>query len=278
MAKNAQALSEHNSQASAVVEPKVLVDAKNLLFGVPVFRPVQRKLLTTPTAFLRDFYLNRRERKIQTIIDRVDFQLLEGQRLAVIGENGAGKSTLLRLVGQIYYPTGGQLNLDCNPAGLFDMSLGFLPEATGLENAYLRGVQMGYSLGTVRERLDRIIEFSGLDRDKIDQPLNTYSTGMRLRLAVSVSLMIEPDVILMDEWIGSGDTEFRSRIQDRLDEIVQGSRGMILASHSENLLRRVCTHGLVLRKGKKMFYGPVEDALDFYKSGMSDKAKELGDD
>ncbi|MEE9570201.1 MAG: ATP-binding cassette domain-containing protein [Gammaproteobacteria bacterium] len=198
-----------------------------------------------------------------TILDDISFRLMPGERLGVIGANGAGKSTLLRVLAGIYAPTQGQVNVNGSVKGLFDISVGMHPEATGLENIYLRGLQMGLGLKRIKDLVEDVIAFSEL-RDDIDKPFNTYSTGMRLRLAVAISTMIAPDILLLDEWIGAGDARFRKKVKARMDALVEKSLGLVIATHNTGLMRSLCTHGLVLAKGKMVFCGELEDALDFY--------------
>ncbi|MBT5203584.1 MAG: ATP-binding cassette domain-containing protein, partial [Gammaproteobacteria bacterium] len=147
--------------------------------------------------------------------------------------------------------------------GLFDISLGMNPEATGLENIYIRGLQMGYRLDEIRTMIPEILEFSELE-EAIERPLNTFSTGMRLRLAVAVSTMKAPDVLLLDEWIGTGDASFRDKLRERMHSFVDESGGLVIASHNTSLMRSLCTQGVVLEAGRIVFQGDLEESLDFY--------------
>ncbi|MEZ5898458.1 MAG: ABC transporter ATP-binding protein [Hyphomicrobium sp.] len=245
------------------METLVLIDACKVGFSMPVYLPQERNILANPMSLLTDFYTNQHARRIREILIDVTFKVHAGERLGVIGHNGAGKSTLLRLLGGVYQPTSGQLTLNCSPKGLFEISTGFVFEATGLENIYLRGLEMGMSMKEIRAKIPEIVEFSGLG-DDIDKPFNTYSHGMRLRLAVSVALCQQPDVMLLDEWIGSGDATFQTKVTARMNALVDGARGLVLASHNDGLLKRVCTHGLVMNHGRCVFHGPVSEALDYY--------------
>lgn len=225
--------------------------------------------MANPLRILSDFYLSRNQRSFATLLDGITLTLGPGQRLGLIGSNGAGKSTLLRVLAGIYTPSSGKLKVNGTAKGLFDISLGMHPEATGLENIYMRGLQMGLGLKRIRELIPSVMEFSELG-EHIEKPLATYSTGMRLRLAISISTMIEPDILLLDEWIGAGDARFNEKVKERMMGLVEGSRGLLLATHNVGLMKSLCTHGLVLDKGKVMFAGEVDEALDFYKeSGAS---------
>lgn len=177
--------------------------------------------------------------------------------------NGAGKSTLLRVLAGIYQPSSGRLVVSGSAKGLFDVSLGVIPEATGLENIYMRGLQMGLSMKQIKELVPEIVEFSEL-QEAINNPLNSFSAGMRIRLAFSISTMIEPDILLLDEWIGAGDANFRAKVKSRMEKLVEKSRELVLATHNTGLMKGLCTHGMVLDKGKMVYSGKLVDALEFY--------------
>ena len=245
---------------------KPLIDARNISLVVPVISPDDRQLLANPKSFLTDFYMAKTTRAYSVILDDVSFQLNPGERLGLIGANGSGKSTLLRMLAGIYQPTTGELIVNGSAKGIFDISLGMNAEATGLENIYMRGLQMGLKLAEIKALVPGIVGFAELE-EAIDNPYNTYSSGMRLRLAFSVSTMVDPDILLLDEWIGAGDARFRDRVKVRMDAIVEKSRGLVLASHNTGLMKSLCSHGLLLSKGKMVFLGDLDEALECYAKG-----------
>lgn len=248
-----------------------LIDARDIGFAMPVYLPHDRSIVSNPMSLLRDFYLSGHERHIKPVLSGVTFQLRAGDRIGIIGQNGAGKSTLLRVLGGVYKPTRGRLSLNCKPVGLFDISTGFVQEATGIENIHLRAFEMGLSLVEIRGLIAGIVEFSGLS-DSINKPFSSYSSGMRLRLAVAIALSVQPDVMLLDEWIGLGDAKFQAKVTARMNALVDGARGLLLASHNDILLKRVCTLGLVMHQGKCVYFGPIDDALDHYHAQIAPKA------
>lgn len=245
-----------------------IVQVKNLTLRVPMFKPNERHLLKNPIGFLGDLYFNKTKREMTTILDDVSFNLEMGQRLGLIGPNGAGKSTLLRTLASIYSPTSGEVQVRGTVKGLFDIALGMNQEATGLENIYLRGLQMGLKLNDIRALIPDIVDFADLEAS-IDNPFHTYSTGMRMRLAFSISTIVEPDLLLLDEWIGAGDAGFREKVKSRMDQLIANSRGLILATHNNGLMKSLCTHGLVISQGKILFLGDIKEALDFYHVGRT---------
>ncbi len=248
----------------------VLLEASHVSLGVPVFQAGDREILANPLRFISDLYLSRTTRATAYLLDDISITLLRGERLGVVGSNGAGKSTLLRLLAGIYRPTVGELTTHGTVKGLFDISLGMNPEATGLENIYMRGLQMGLGLKEIRQMIPAVLEFSELE-DAIERPLNTFSTGMRLRLAVAVSTMHAPDLLLLDEWIGTGDAHFRDKIRARMDRLVEDSRGLVLATHNVGLMKTLCTRGIVMDKGKIVFSGALDDVLNYYREEITNK-------
>lgn len=244
---------------------QLLIDARGISLHIPISLPAERNLMSNPRRLITDLYLSKSRRKIATLLDGLSFTLAPGERLGLIGPNGAGKSTLLRVLAGIYRPSNGNLTVNGTAKGLFDIGLGMMPEATGLENIYLRGYQMGLGSREIRDLIPQVLEFSELDGE-LEKPLATYSTGMRLRLAVAVSTMIEPDILLLDEWIGTGDARFNAKVTERMMSLVQASRGMIIATHNVGLMKSLCSHGLVMQKGKAVYYGEIDEALHCYRT------------
>jgi ABC-2 type transport system ATP-binding protein/lipopolysaccharide transport system ATP-binding protein len=185
------------------------------------------------------------------------------ERLGLVGHNGAGKSTLLRLLGGVYEPRYGRVTIDGRVSSLFDSTLGMDPESTGRENIFLRGIHLGLSPRQIRRQVADIAEFSELGRF-IDLPLRTYSSGMQMRLAFAVSTAFEPDILLIDEGIGTGDAAFIEKAERRLTEFVGKAGILVLASHSETLLRQFCTRAVLMELGRIVGDGPVDDILDLY--------------
>lgn len=242
---------------------EVLLKADKVSLSVPVFQPSDRQLMTNPMQFITDLYLSRTKRGIAYLLNDISMEVRAGERIGIIGANGAGKSTLLRLLAGIYKPTTGNLITNGTVKGLFDISLGMNMEATGLENIYMRGLQMGFDFPEIRGMIPDILEFSELEND-IEKPLNTYSTGMRLRLAVAVSTTRSPDLLLLDEWIGTGDMRFREKIKERMDQLVEQAHGLVIATHNTGLMKSLCTRGIVLDGGNLVYQGGLNEALAFY--------------
>ena len=193
-------------------------------------------------------------------LDKVSLSLAHGDRLALIGPNGAGKTTLLRVLAGAYEPTRGRVWRRGRTAPLLNVSLGIDSEATGYENIMTRGLFLGLMPEQVRERMDEIAAFTELG-DFLAMPVHTYSAGMRLRLAFAVCTCFEPEILLMDEWLGIGDRSFVEKAKRRLEEFVDRAGILVLASQNATLLERVCTTGIVLDAGKIVAMGPIDEVL-----------------
>lgn len=178
----------------------------------------------------------------------ITLELNSGDRLGLIGHNGAGKSTLLRVLAGIYEPSVGTLELEGSVASLIDPSLGIEPDATGYENIILRGLVMGLSKRQIDRLTPEIAEFSGLG-DYLEMPVRTYSTGMGMRLAFSISTSFQTDILLMDEWLSVGDAEFTKKAEQRMRDVVSRSGILVLASHSPEMIAKECNRVIHLEHG-----------------------------
>ena len=199
-------------------------------------------------------------------LKNLNFELKKGDKLGIIGPNGAGKSTLLRAISGVYPPTRGKAIILGNVASLIDISLGIDPEATGRENIFLRGALLGIMKEEMKEIIDEIIEFSDLN-EFIDMPVRTYSSGMHLRLAFSVSTVIKPEVLIMDEWLSVGDENFKNKADTRLAKLVDSTDVLVIASHSSALIKKNCNRVIWLENGEiKMDGNPNEICSQYFNS------------
>lgn len=199
----------------------------------------------------------------------VSFELSAGDRLGLVGSNGAGKTTLLKLLYGIYEPTAGQVAINGRVDALFNINLGFRREATGRRNIKLRGLISGWSEQEIAARMEKIIEFSELG-DFIDLPFKSYSQGMGARLAFAIATSFEPEILLMDEWIGAGDPAFQEKSKARMREMTAKAGIIVLASHNQALIKSTCDKVLELEKGSVKFFG---DAEEFFAARQTNTAK-----
>lgn len=196
----------------------------------------------------------------------LNLSVQNGDRVGLVGKNGAGKSTLLRLFGGIYAPSQGNVHIDGKIGSLIDISLGIDAEATGRENIFVRASLLGMKKSEINGHLDDIIEFSELG-NFIDVPVRTYSTGMHLRLAFAVSTITRPAILVMDEWLSVGDDNFQKKAEKRLEQIIQSSNILILASHSRDLIMKTCNRVIWLEQGKVRMDDDPHTVLEAYFSG-----------
>ncbi|WP_440711443.1 ABC transporter ATP-binding protein [Herbiconiux sp. YIM B11900] len=195
----------------------------------------------------------------------VDFTVTAGEAIGVIGRNGQGKSTLLKLVAEVVLPDEGQVRVLEGVAPLIEITGGFVDDLSVRDNVYLTAGLHGMSRREVDERFDSIIEFAEIG-DFLDTPYKHLSSGMRVRIAFSVIAQLEEPIILVDEVLAVGDKGFREKCYRRIEELLAGGRTLFFVSHNERDLRRFCTRGLYLEKGRLVFDGPIDEALDRYAS------------
>ncbi|MBR0725378.1 ABC transporter ATP-binding protein [Bradyrhizobium manausense] len=207
---------------------------------------------------------------IVTALDGIDLDIRAGDRVAIVGANGAGKTTLLRVLAGIYHPTAGSIDVLGRCLSLFDLSAGFDEEATGYENIMRRGLVIGARRTEIDARRAEIAEFTELG-DRLDLPLRTYSSGMMLRLIFAVATAVEGEIVLLDEWIGVGDQQFRKKARQRLDEIVARAGILVLASHDVDLIKSTCNRAILLQEGQMTAAGTTEEILDLYLGGAGDR-------
>ena len=180
-----------------------------------------------------------------TALHDLSLNLKSGDRLGVMGPNGAGKSTLLRVIAGIYAPTSGSIEVKGRIASLIDISLGMELEASGFENIRMRGVMMGLSLKQIKSLEEEIAEFTELG-PYLNMPIRSYSTGMHMRLGFAVSTAVPADILLMDEWLSVGDDAFKVKAEKRLEDYVNKSSILVLASHSKKTIEKLTNKKLIL--------------------------------
>lgn len=194
----------------------------------------------------------------------INLWVKDGDRLGVVGSNGAGKTTLLRVMAGALKPAQGRIRRVGFTSSLFDVSLGMNPEASGWDNITLRGLYLGLAPREIRALADEIADFSGLTPEQLACPVRTYSSGMQVRLAFSISTSVRPDILLLDEWISAGDAAFVEKAKQRMHDLVDKSRILIFATHYDWLLAGICNRAICLQDGRIIADGAVADTLAFY--------------
>jgi len=198
----------------------------------------------------------------------VSFEIKKGETVGIVGKNGAGKSTLLKMITGVLTPSSGELYVNGRIASLLELGAGFNPEMTGLENIYLNGTLMGYSHEEMDEKIDDIIAFADIG-EFIHQPVKMYSSGMFARLAFSVSINVDPDILIVDEALSVGDLAFQMKCFKKFQDFQAQGRTILFVTHALDTVIRYCTRGLVIDGGKKVFDGSSKEAVDNFKKILS---------
>jgi len=231
------------------------VSAKEIVINFPVYeangRSFKNVLLRTATG--GSLSVDDSKRVVVKALNKVTLEMKEGDRIGLVGHNGSGKSTLLRVLSGAYEPISGSLEIDGRVASMLNVWLGMNSDATGYENIFMRGTIMGLRPKQIAAMVDDICEFADLG-DYIYMPLRTYSSGMQMRLAFSVSTSVSADIILMDEWLSAGDANFSEKAQHRLQRMLDNAKIFVVASHDENLIHRTCNKLMRLEHGNMVDY------------------------
>lgn len=241
------------------------IKLENVNVEIPVFNSQGRSLKKTVMGIATGGKIGLTEsgKTIVNCLSDINFEIKNNERVGLLGHNGAGKSTLLRVLGGVYVPTSGRAFIHGAVGSLIDISLGIDAEATGLENIFLRGALLGISKSEIAQQLEKIIEFSELG-DFIHMPVRTYSTGMHMRLAFAVSTMINPEILLMDEWLSVGDRGFQEKAEKKLTDLVNRTKILVLATHSRALVEKCCNRAIWLEHGNLVMDGDAEEVCEKY--------------
>lgn len=241
------------------------IDFDQVCVDFPIYnasaRSLKKRLFQVATG--GQISANSSGRVIIRALEDLTLSIKDGDRVGLLGHNGAGKSTLLRLLSGVYVPSSGRARIKGEIGSLIDVSFGIDPEATGRDNIYLRGALLGLTRSEINSKLEEIIDFSELG-DFIDMPVRTYSSGMHLRLAFSVSTIIRPEILLMDEWLSVGDEGFKHRAEARMNDLVESTHILVIASHSRELIRDTCNRAIWLEHGKIKLDGTPEEVTQAY--------------
>lgn len=196
----------------------------------------------------------------------ISLTIPKGDSFALIGSNGSGKSTLLKIISGILTPTTGRVEINGSIAPLIELGAGFDMELTGRENIFLNGAVLGHSKKMMLEKYDEIMDFSEL-KEFEDVPVKNYSSGMLARLGFSIATIVKPDILIVDEILAVGDQAFQNKCHKRMEDMMSGGTTVILVSHSEADVKRICKHAAWINKSRLMFVGDSEKALKKYVYG-----------
>jgi ABC-type polysaccharide/polyol phosphate transport system ATPase subunit len=207
-------------------------------------------------------------------LKNITFDVQAGESLGIIGRNGAGKSTLLKILSKITPPSAGQIISRGRIASLLEVGTGFHPELTGKENIFLNGSIIGMKRNEIIKKFDEIIDFSGVEMF-LDTPLKHYSSGMQLRLAFAVAAFLEPEILVIDEVLAVGDSEFQKKCIGKMDEVSKSGRTILFVSHNLGAVKTLCTKAVFLHEGTIAEYGNCEDVINRYMNSGSTVASKI---
>lgn len=235
---------------------KTVIEFKNVTKRYKLYKNDKQRLLGV-------FFKNIKYRE-KKAVDDVSFEIKKGEAVALFGKNGAGKSTILKMITEVAFPTSGKIKVNGRVSALLELTSGFDLEFTGRENIYLKGQILGLTNKEIKGLEKQIVEFADLE-EYIDQPVRTYSSGMKARLGFSINVNIDPDILIVDEALSVGDEEFRNKCVEKVNEIVnQEDVTLLFVTHSTAVAKSFCKRGIVMNKGKKQFDGDIDEAIEKY--------------
>lgn len=197
-------------------------------------------------------------------VNSVSFNIKRRESVALFGKNGAGKSTILKMITGVCFPTEGEIIVNGRVSALLELTSGFDPEFTGRENIYLKGQLLGLKNKEIQENEEKIIEFSQIG-EYIDQPVRTYSSGMKARLGFSINVNIKPEILIVDEALSVGDEEFKNKCIKKINDIIKNDNVTLLfVTHATGVAKEFCSRGILMENGKMIFDGNIDEAIARY--------------
>lgn len=257
---------------------KSFIKLENINLEFPVYEDSNRSFRNTIASTGKNLRFsstkkNASGKKIIQGLKNINLDINYGDRVAVLGPNGAGKSTLLKLIAGIYNTTDGNTSIQGTITSMLDMGFGFEEDATGYENIIIMNTVMGNSPKKAEEKIKNISDFSELG-DFIHMPLRTYSSGMRARLAFATAIEGSPDILLIDEFLGTGDHNFMVKSKAKIIEIMRNASILLFASHAIHLVEDLCNKGIFMKNGEIIFYGSYDEAYKIYIADINEERKE----
>ncbi len=210
--------------------------------------------------------------KDKIAIDHLNFQIRKGEAVAFLGQNGAGKSTLLKMVTGVSFPTEGEIIVNGRVSALLELTAGFDSELSGRGNIYLKGQIMGLDREEIENLEPAIVDFADIG-EYMDQPVRTYSSGMKARLGFAINVNIMPEILIVDEALSVGDSVFRAKCTDKIQELLDERVTFLFVTHSTSMAKDFCRRGIVMKDGKSVFDGPIGEAIAYYDEITKAKTK-----
>lgn len=265
--KTAEVRAEETADETACVFPEPDRTAEPAV----EFENVTKKyyLYKSERARFKAMFTGNRGVKEHPALNGVSFKIYPGESVGFIGRNGAGKSTVLKMITGVSYPNGGDVTVRGKVAAMLELTAGFSPEMTGMENIRMKCYLLGLDDGDIAEIEDDIISFAELG-EYIDQPVRTYSSGMKMRLGFAININIRPDILVVDEALSVGDSRFRKKCRKSITKLISEGVTVLFVSHSPDALKTTCSRAIYLKDGRVEFDGSVEEALDRYNADVEE--------
>lgn len=242
---------------------KTVIEFKNVTKRYKLYKNDKQRLFSV--------FSKRVPFKEKKAVNDVSFKIEKGEAVAIFGKNGAGKSTILKMITGVAYPTTGDIKVEGRVSALLELTSGFDPELTGRENIYLKGQLCGLRDAEIRELEDTIVDFAEVG-EYIDQPVRTYSSGMKARLGFAVNVNIRPEILIVDEALSVGDRAFRDKCLKKVNEIVEKDNVTLLfVTHATETARQFCKRGIVMKNGKMIHDSEIDEAIKVYNSSIDHK-------
>lgn len=213
-------------------------------------------------------FIKPKKAKRHLALNDISLEIYAGESVGIVGDNGAGKSTLLKMITGVTFADKGNVEVAGRVAALLELTAGFSTEMSGRENIYLKGYILGLKDSDIKEIEEAIIEFAELG-DYIDQPVRTYSSGMKMRLGFAINVNINPDILVIDEALSVGDAKFRKKCKEKIKQIKDSGVTVLFVSHSMDGVKEICPRAIYLKKGALVFDGDVNETLEIYKESKS---------
>jgi teichoic acid transport system ATP-binding protein len=256
------------------VRQKNKMTDKNNVIALDHVTKIYKLFKNDKKRFLATFIKSVTYREKRAIND-VSFSVKKGESVALFGRNGAGKSTILKMITGVSFPTHGKIHVKGRVGALLELTAGFDPEFSGRENIYLKGQLTGMTNKEIEEVEEDIVEFAEIG-EYIDQPLRTYSSGMKARLGFAINVCIRPDILIVDEALSVGDLKFQKKCVDRIKKMIKDyGTTLLLVTHSTATAKQFCDRGIVLRSGRVLYDGNIKKAVSMYNESL--KRKETTD-
>lgn len=238
----------------------VVVEFKNVTKQYKLYKSDKQRFLA--------IFSKRVPYKEKKAVSDVSFKINRGEAVALFGKNGAGKSTILKMITGVAYPTEGEITVNGRVSALLELTAGFDPELTGRENIYLKGQLCGLKDDEIGELEEEIVDFAEID-EYIDQPVRTYSSGMKARLGFAINVNIRPEILIVDEALSVGDKSFRNKCLRKVRHIIEKDNVTLLfVTHATGTARQFCDRGIVMKKGKMIFDSQIDEAIKVYESSI----------